>query len=190
MWVRVSGKSLAFSALKGAAAALSLCFVLAVPANAAEVTSADLQAAMRSLGFLTALQNRSSIAVGIVYHPGDAEAKMAAARAAASLARLSGPGAATIQVTLLPVPDLPQSSQHVDALYLMPLPYDSGRVVSDFVKRQGVVSISADPSCLDMGVCVLLVQARSSMTIVLDTALAQAVGAKFSTVFTMMVKRR
>jgi hypothetical protein len=126
----------------------------------------------------------------VVYHGGEGEAKLAAARVAAMLARLKGPGSAAVQATLLSVPELSGFSQHVDALYLMPLPGEAGRPVADFVRRQNAVSISSDPACLDMGACVLMVQARSSTLIVLDTALAQAVGAKFSTVFTMLVKRK
>ncbi|MDR3526037.1 MAG: YfiR/HmsC family protein, partial [Rhizomicrobium sp.] len=157
------------------------------PAAAAEVTPADLQAAMRALGFLTALQNRPSIAVGVVYH--DADSKLQAVRVAAMLMRQGGPGSATVAASVMAVQDLP-SAQHVDALYLLSLPPESGRSVAEFVKRQSVVSISADPACLDEQACVLMVQARSNMTIVLDTALAQAAGAKFSAVFTMLVKRR
>lgn len=170
--------------------AVLLAAGLPCPASAAEVTAADVQAAMRSLGFLTALQNRPAISVAVVYHGGDTEGKQAASRIAAILAHSNGPGSATVQATIVTVQELSGVSQHVDALYLMPLPYDSARLVSDFVRKQNVVSLSADPACLDMGACVLMVQARASMTIVLDTALAQAVGAKFSTVFTMMVKRR
>jgi hypothetical protein len=109
---------------------------------------------------------------------------------AAMLVRQGGPGSATVSTTLMAVQDLPQSTQHVDALYLLALPAEGGRSVSDFVRRQNVVSISADPACLDAQACVLMVQARSSMTIILDTALAQAAGAKFSSVFTMLVKRK
>jgi len=170
------------AALIGAALALSL------PAAAGEVTPADVQAALHALGFLSALQNRSSITVGVVYH--DADSKAQAFRVAAMLSRQGGPGSSTVAAVLMAVQDLPQSSQHVDALYLLSLPVESGRSVSDFVKRQNVVSISADPSCLDAQACVLFVQARSNMTIVLDTALAQAAGAKFSSVFTMLVKRK
>jgi hypothetical protein len=177
-----NSKARAKAALIGAVLALSC------PASAAEVTAADLQAAMRALGFLTTLQNRPAIAVGIVYH--DAESKLQATRVAAILVRQGGPGSSTVATTLMAVQDLPQSAQHFDALYLLALPAESGRSVSDFVKRQNVVSISADPACLDAQTCVLMVQARSSMTIVLDTALAQAAGAKFSSVFTMLVKRK
>jgi hypothetical protein len=173
------------------AVAILLTTALCASAPAAEVSPADLQAAMRALGFLSALQNRPSIAVGVVYVGGDPDSKALAARAAAMLTRLKGPGSSTVSANMVAVQELSQNALHVDALYLMPLPPDGGHTVSDFVKRQGVVSISNDPSCFESQACVLLVQAaRSNMTIVLDTALAQATGAKFSTVFTMLVKRR
>ena len=182
-----TGKAAKAKARIGAALIVAL-LSLFCPAAAGEVTPADLQAAMRALGFLTALQNRPSIAVGVVYH--DADSKLQAARVAAMLMRQGGPGSATVAASVMAVQDLPQSAQHVDALYLLSLPPESGRSVADFVKRESVVSISADPACLDEQACVLMVQARSNMTIVLDTALAQAAGAKFSAVFTMLVKRR
>lgn len=170
------------------AAAILLTAGLCTPAPAADVSPADLQASMRALGFLSSLQNRASITVGVVYVGGDPDSKALAGRTVTMLTRLKGPGSSTVSASMVAVQDL--NTIHVDALYLMPLPPDGGHTVSDFVKRQGVVSISNDPGCLDAQACVLLVQARSNMTIVLDTALAQATGAKFSTVFTMLVKRR
>jgi len=167
-----------------------LAMVLCVSASAAEVSSADLQAAMRALGFLTSLQNRSSITVGVVYVGGDADSKALAGRTVAMLTRLKGPGSSTVSANMVTVQELAQNAVHVDALYLMPLPPDGGHTVSDFVRRQSVVSISNDPGCMEAQACVLLVQARSNMSIVLDTTLAQAAGVKFSTVFTMLVKRR
>lgn len=171
-------------------AAMVLAITLCLPAPAAEVSAADLQAAMRALGFLSSLQNRPAIAVGVVYVGGDPDSKALAARTVAMLTRLKGPGSSTVTASTVAVQELSQSALHVDALYLMPLPPEGGHTVSEFVKRQSVVSISNDPGCLESQACVLLVQARSNMTIVLDTALAQATGAKFSTVFTMLVKRR
>jgi hypothetical protein len=159
---------------------------VAVPAGAGEVTPADLNAAVRALGFLSALENRPSILIGVVYS--GAEGRAQAQRAASDLARLAGPGSAT--VTAVPVAAQELASQHFDALYLMSLPPDAGRPVADYIRRQQVVSVSADSQCLEAQTCVLLVQARTNMSVVLDTALAKAVGAKFSTVFTMLVKRR
>lgn len=159
---------------------------LTAAAGAGEVTPADLNAAVRALGFLSSLENRPTILIGVVYS--GADGRVQAQRAANDLSRLAGPGSATI--TAVPVAAQDLASQHFDALYLMTLPTDAGRLVGDYVRRQQVVSVSADSQCLDIQSCVLLVQARSNMSVVLDTALAKAVGAKFSTVFTMLVKRK
>lgn len=161
---------------------------LAVPAMAAEVYPADLHAALRALGFLSSLQNRPVILIGVAYNGADPASRTLAGRTAAELARLAGPGSAS--VSALPVPVQELASQRFDALYLMPLPAETSRAVSDFVRRQSVVSVSSDPACLEFGTCVLFVQSRTTMSIVLDTALAKAAGAKFSTVFTMLVKRK
>jgi hypothetical protein len=174
---------------KRAFAWLSAATVLfAGAAGAAEVTPADLNAAVRSLGFLASLQNRSSILIGVIYNGADPASRAQAQRAAADLSRLAGPGSAT--VSALPVAAQDLGAQRFDAVYLMSLPPELSRGVGDYVRRQSVVSVSSDPQCLDVQTCVVMVQARSSMSVVLDTALAKAVGAKFSTVFTMLVKRK
>ena len=160
---------------------------LALPA-AAEVSPADLHAAVRALGFLSSLQNRSAILIGVVYNGADPAAKASALRAAGELSHLAGPGSAAVTAVAVATQEL--GSQHFDALYLMTLPGDAARPVGDYIRRQSVVSVSSDPQCLEMQTCVLLVQSRQSMSVVLDTGLAKAVGAKFSTVFTMLVKRR
>jgi hypothetical protein len=158
--------------------------------GAAPVATADLQAALRSLGFLQSLQNRSAVVIAVIYNGSDTASRAQAQWVAAELTTLPGPGSARVTVNVVAAQDLAQSSQHFDALYLMPLPAEASRSAGDYVRRQSVISISSDPACLETQSCVLLVQARSSLSIVLDTALARAVGAKFSTVFTMLVKRR
>jgi hypothetical protein len=162
--------------------------VFAAAASAAEVTPADLSAAVRSLGFLASLQNRPVIQIGVVYNAGDPASRAQAQRVAGELSRLAGPGSASISAMPVAVQDL--AGQRFDALYLLTLPPETSRNVGDYVRRQGVVSVSADPQCLDVQTCVLMVQARSNMSVVLDTALARAAGARFSTVFTMLVKRK
>jgi hypothetical protein len=62
--------------------------------------------------------------------------------------------------------------------------------VGDFIRRRHIISISNDPACLGAGCCVLMVRTTGTVEIVLDTALADSVGARFSTVFAMMVKRK
>jgi len=95
-----------------------------------------------------------------------------------------------VSATIIAVKELDQSSQRFDALYLMALPAESSHPVVNYIKQQGIVTVSSDPACLEFQTCVLLVQSRASVSVVLDTALAKSVGARFSTVFTMLVKRK
>ena len=174
------------------ASTAAICAILAhtPPVHAAEVGPADLQAATRSLGFIDSLQNRSTISVGVVYGAAVRDGKNSAAQTAGALAALHGPGSSTIRANILTVDELAQNTQHFDVLYVMPGITGSGAQVADAVRRQHIVSISSDPTCLDARYCVLLVRAGAGVDIVLDTALADAAGARFSSVFTMMVKRR
>ena len=176
-----------------ASAVICITFALTPTAHAAGVTLIDLQAATRSLGFLDSLQNRSTISIGVVYGAGVRDGKNSAAQTASALSAMRGPATpdlSTIHASIVTVDELAQNAQHFDALYLMPGVAANGAQVVDAVRRQHVVSISNDPACLDAKCCVLMVQAGSSVNIVLDMALAAAADAQFSSVFTMMVKRR
>ena len=174
------------------AAAAAACLSLAqIPsARAADVALVDLQAAARSLGFVDSLQNHSTISIGVVYGPGIRDGKNAAVQTAGALAALHGPGSSTIRASPVSADELAQNAQRFDALYLMPGLAANGAQIADAVRRQHIVSISSDGACLDANYCVLMVQAGSGVNIVLDTALSAAAGVQFSSVFTMMVKRR
>jgi hypothetical protein len=174
-----------------AGAVIYATLLLTSMASAADsVALADLQAATRSLGFLNSLQNRTTISVGVVYGAGVRDGKNSAAQTAAALAAMHGPGSSTIRANILTVDELAQNAQHFDALYLMPGLAANGAQIAEAVRRLRVVSISNDGACLDAKYCVLMVQAGSGVNIVLDTALSAAAGVQFSSVFTMMVKRR
>ena len=170
---------------------LAWSIAVATPANAAgNAAQGDLQAATRALGFLDSLQNHPVIVIGVVYSDGVAANKGDAARVAGQLSAIPGPNSSTIRTNLLAIDELAHATQHFDALYLMQSATAGASVVADYVRRQHVVSISSDPACLDAKCCVLMVQSGSGVNIVLDTALADAAGARFSSVFTMMVKRK
>jgi hypothetical protein len=174
------------------ASAAVICAALAhaSAARAADIAPADLQAATRSLGFLDTLQNRSTISIGVVYGAAVRDGKNSAAQTAGALASMRGPGASIIRANILTVDELAQNAQRLDVLYVMPGVAANGAQIADAVRRQRVVSISSDPDCLNAKYCVLMVRAGSGVDIVLDTSLADASGAHFSSVFTMMVKRR
>ncbi len=174
-----------------AGVAISTTLVMASPARAADsVALADLQAATRTLGFVDTLQNLSTISIGVVYGPGVRDGRNSAGQTAGTLATMHGPGSSSIRANAVSVEELAQSTQHFDALYLLPGLAANGAQIADAVRRRHVVSISNDSACLDAKYCVLMVQAGSGVNIVLDTTLASAAGAQFSSVFTMMVKRR
>jgi hypothetical protein len=62
-------------------------------------------------------------------------------------------------------------------------------VILEAILHHRLVSISDDPICIQEKCCVLMVRAGQRVEITLNTALADAVGARFSLVFTMAVKR-
>ena len=175
------------------AAIVAICSAVAhtPSARAADaIAAADLQAATRTLGFLDSLRDHTTISIGVVYGASVRDGKNSAAQIAGTLATMRGPGSSTIHTNIVPVEELAQNTQHYDALYLMPGVAANGAQIADAVRRLHAVSISSDPACLVAKYCVLMVQAGSGVNIVLDTALAAAAGAQFSSVFTMMVKRR
>ncbi len=172
-------------------AAVALAAVLAgSPLRAAEgptVSLSDLQATARSLGFLDTLSRDGTIVIGIVYASPNNRAQ--AVQTADRLRAIPGPNASELRPELIAAADLPQFPGRLDAVFLMPgVPGAEG--MAESVRRRRIVSISNDPTCLDARCCVLLIRTTRGVEIILDSALADAVGARFSSVFSMMVKRR
>jgi hypothetical protein len=174
-----------------AGAVIIATLALIAPACATEtVALADLEATTRSLGFLGSLQNRPTISIGVVYGSNLRDDKALAAQTARTLSTMAGPGSSVIRASILTAAELADRGLHFDVLYIMPSATGAGPQITDAVQRMHAVSISNDPACLDAKYCVLMVQASSGVTIVIDTALAAAADAQFSSVFLMMVKRR
>ena len=172
-----------------ASAALLAVFACYLPLQAADAPSqADLQAAVRTLGFLDSLPKNAPVSVGVVFGAGTREGIKAAQQTAAELSSMRWSGGA-IRAAAVAADEL-ANAPHFSVLYLLPGLNGQGAAVADIVRRQHVLSISGGPSCLEARSCVLMVRAGASVDIILDTSLADASGARFSSVFTMMVKRR
>lgn len=163
-----------------------LCLACA-SASADAVTQSDLQAALRSLSFLDSLQHHSSVSIGVVYADG---AEGAAARTAGMLSALRGLDSASIHASPISADELQRGEKRFDALYLMPGMSADGKRIGDYVRQRKLVSVSNDPACLQGRYCVLMVRTNAGVDIVLDTGLADAVDARFASVFTLMVKRK
>jgi hypothetical protein len=155
-----------------------------------DVSVADLQAATRAIGFLQNLPHDGSIVIGIVYAQQSPESKALAVQTAATLASLPGPNKSIIRAKLVSIESLALNNDRLDALFVIPGLSSGGPAIADAIRRRRIISISNDPSCLDSNCCVLMVRANPEVEIVLNTAVADAVGANFSTVFAMIVKRR
>lgn len=173
------------------AAACLLLFGCGSGARAAgDVTAADLQAVARSLGFLDTLPHDGTIAVGIVYAAAVPDGKAKALQVAENLRSVPGPNTASFQPTLIAAETLAQAPDRLDALFLMPGVFGSAAAIIETARQRHLITISTDPACLEAKCCVLMVRADRRVEIVLDTALADAVGAHFPSVFTMLVTRK
>jgi hypothetical protein len=75
-------------------------------------------------------------------------------------------------------------------LYLMAGASSHSAIILDCVRRHHLVTLSDDPLCAVTQCCVIAVRAGPRVEISLNTALADAVGARFSLVFTMVVKSK
>ncbi len=153
------------------------------------VSADDLEAAMRTLNFLESLPKDGPIMVGVVY-PSDVPAgKALAAQATAIIGKMRGPGSRQFQPVVVSTDDLAHFDGHLDALFLVTGSSKHSDVIQAAILRHHLVSISDDPICIEAKCCVLTVQTGQRVEITLNTALADAVGARFSLVFTMVVKR-
>jgi hypothetical protein len=157
---------------------------------AEKVTVTDLRAAVGALGFLENLPRGESLVIGVVYAANVPAAEASATETARLISAIPGPNSVTIRPAVISTADLGQFRGRLDALFLMPGASTQAETVLDAVHRRRVVSISSDPACLDEKLCVLMVRTGPRVEIVLDTALADAVGARFSPVFAMVVKRK
>lgn len=166
----------------------------AAPAHATGVTdqvSADnIQAAMRTLNFLESLPKEGTITVGVVYRSGVPAAQAMAEATAQLIGTMHGPNSRALKPIVISTDALAQSGDHLDVLFLVTGASKDSTAIVDTMRRRRLPSLSDDPSCADTGCCVILVRTGQRVEISLNTSLADAVGARFSLVFTMVVKRK
>jgi hypothetical protein len=109
---------------------------------------------------------------------------------AKSIGYMRGPNSRPLQAVAISTTELDKFLGHLDVIFLMPGASKHSEVILDAMHRHHLMSISGDPACADERCCVLMVSSGQRVEIYLNTALAEAVGARFSLVFTMVVKRR
>jgi hypothetical protein len=167
------------------------CLVLANAANAQKPDDTRyVDAAARSFGFLESAPRTKAISIGVVYDPGQTGARDFANSIAQRLAKPQGSRRSVIDAKPVDLGSLGQAADGLAGLYLLPGEPSRSAMVHDVVRQHRLVAVSPDPACLSARTCVLQVEAGRSVSIVLDTKLAEEVGARFSTVFSMMVTRK
>jgi hypothetical protein len=160
-------------------------------AHAVDQVSVDnLQAAMRTLAFLESLPKNGTIIVGVVYSSEVPTAEALATETAKVIGAMRGPNSRMLQPLLLSTNNLAQFVGHLDVIFLVTGASKHSDVILSVMRRYHLVSISDDLACVDAKCCVLMVHTGQRVDITLDTGLAEAVGARFSRVFTMVVKRK
>ncbi|MGB8840387.1 MAG: YfiR/HmsC family protein [Aliidongia sp.] len=172
------------------ASAAALLMIFTPPCAVGDVTDADLQAGARALGFLDSLPHDGIVAVGIVYADAVSESKAQAQQTADRLRMIPGPNNSRFVPVLIPVETLSRTSERVDVLYLMPGVSGSAATIAEVARQRHLLTLSDDPACVDSHDCVLMVRSDRRVEIVLDIALADAVGVHFPSVFMMLVTRK
>jgi hypothetical protein len=168
-----------------------MLFGVVPSAHAVDRVSVDnLQAAMRTLSFLESLPKEGTIVVGVVYPSDIPTTEVLATETAKVIGTMHGPNSRTLQPIVLSTNNLAHFEGHLDVIFLVLGASKHAEVILGAMRRHRLVSISDDPICVDTKCCVLMVRTGQRVEISLNTALADAVGARFSLVFTMVVKRK
>ena len=166
-------------------------FGVVQPSHAIDRVSVDnLQAAMHTLSFLESLPKEGTILVGVVYPPDIATTEVLATETAKVIGTMHGPNSRRLQPIVLSTNALAKFEGRLDLVFLVIGASKHPEEILDAMRRLHFVSISDDPACADARCCVLMVRTDQRVEISLNTALADAVGARFSLVFTMVVKRK
>ena len=170
---------------------LVMLFGVVPPTHAIDRASVDnLQAAVHTLSFLESLSKEGTIVVGVIYPSDIPTTEVLARETATAIGTMHGPNSRTLQAMVLSTNSLAQFEGHLDLIFLVVGAPKHADVILATMRRRRLVSISDDPTCADTNCCVLMVRTGQRVEISLNTALAGAVGARFSLVFTMVVKRK
>ncbi len=168
--------------LTGMVAVATGLFALTVPASADG--SREIQVAGRTLTFLDGGPT-GKVVFGIVYDSSKPASVAEKDEVMAALGSGMSAGAATVVGKPVEASSV-ASAGDVGALYFTHgVNYAAAGAVA---KSKKILSISSDMACVNSGACVMGVAASPKVEIVVNSATAAAVGAKFKAAFKMMIK--
>ena len=167
---------------------LALLFCAPAAHCANSVARSDLDAAVHCLGFLESLPADGRIVTAVIYD--NPSTFSLAEDTARTLNSMPGPNSTRFEASALSVNDLAHRSGRLDLIFVIPGTAARAQEIRSVAVRNRALSISDDPTCVDRNCCVLMVHSGDRVEVVLNTSLADEVGARFSMVFTMVVTRR
>ena len=158
--------------------------LLILPVQASADGTREIQVAGRTLTFLDGGPT-GKVVFGIVYDASKPASVAEKDEVMAALGSGMSAGAATVVGKPVEIGAI-GSAGDVGALY-----FTHGvnyAVAGAVAKSRKILSISSDMACVNSGACVMGVAASPKVEIVVNSATAAAVGAKFKAAFKMMIK--
>lgn len=170
--------------MKTLATTLVVTALAAATAVRADVSATDLQVAARALSFMEEPLD-GTVRVGILHSPSDARS-MQDAQALRSLIG-SGMRVGSMDLRAVMVPTNQIQTADVDLLFIT---NHSGALEAHLARAiaaKGVPCVTTDLDEVRNGTCLMGVQSRPKVQILVNRAVAEASGIKFATVFRVMI---
>lgn len=157
---------------------------LAAPCAAAEFTDTDLQVAARALSFMEQpLSGR--IEVGIVYSPDSPRSRDEAERLKDRLGQQYRAGNLELIPVLVPIQRAEEAD--VDLFMLTGHVAGGGEALARAAQAGGIPCVTTDVEQVRSGACVMGIQSRPRVEIMVNRKAANESGLRFATAFRVMV---
>lgn len=164
----------------------ALLFLSVGGAPAAATTLKDIQVGIRGIEFLSA-PLRGEVAVAVIHDP---RSKASLQDAQAILGWLST-AARNVKAELMPIlvdiHELDQAPAYRVAIVARGVEPQFAKV-SEFARRSGTLTITAELACVHIGSCVLGIATEPAVEVIVSRAASTASGIDFVRAFRMMVK--
>ena len=170
--------------MKTLATILTVAAFAAAPSVHAGVTATDLQVAARALSFMEKPLN-GIVRVGILHWPSDARSMQDAQALQTLIGRGMRVGSVELRSVMVPLDEIDRVE--VDLLFITEHRGTVDTRVAKAIAARQVPCVTTDLDDVRNGLCLMGVQSRPKVEILVNRAVAAASGIKFATVFRVMI---
>lgn len=164
-----------------------LCGLFLAPqAHGAPHLEKDIEVLAKSLSYVTN-GPRGTTEMAIIYDPNSAESRQEADALMASTKEPLGSRKLKLKGVKVPISQIDSAPQTV--WYITKAMDSSYAQIRNAATSKKIITVSNDIGCLDL-CCVLTIRSQPTVDVYLSTAIAEQIDLKFSSVFSMMVKKR